>query len=822
MTRTTIGTERVTLGSHIHASDISDTAFALLDEQGTVVAWTQAGEQLVGYRAGSVVGRSAALVLPPLGEAPTMSAFVEQCRARNGWSGATAVRHRDGRELDVGLRMSLVRGRGGAVRWLASVTDISVPSKDLVHGSVRGALLARAPIGVAVRDLELRCSWVNDVMGSHDGIARERRLGRRLTDAWPGTEAETTEAVMRHVLLSGTTKIHEYRTWLPTSRGEEHPFAASFCCLQGADGRSLGVCTISVDVTESRRLRECLTVLGEAGTRLGRTLDVMQTGQELADLAVPLFADFVAVDLEQSALFGKGPPVRVGAVGERLPVLRRAGLASIHQGAPESPWMRGEAIPMLPDTPVTDILRSGRSYLEPVLDTASGTWIDEDSVRAEKIREHGMHSVMVVPIHVRRVLLGVALFVRTKDPVPFQEADLLLAEEFVDRAALALDNARQYTREHTAALTLQRNLHPRRLSGGAAVEATSRYLPADLDRGVGGDWFDVISLSGAKVALVVGDAVGHGINAATTMGRLRTAVHTLADMDLPPDELLTRLDDTVQRLAQEDPDAPEQTPTVVAATCLYAVYDPVTRKCTMATAGHLPPAIVDPKGRVTFPDLPTGAPVGVGLGVPFEAVELELPEGSLLALYTDGLVETRDADIDEGMHRLGSTLAQPHRSLEDLCTRAMGCVQGQSAYDDASLLLVRTRCLRPNQVASWILPSDGTAVDRAHTLTAGQLAAWGLEVLEDPTRPIVGELVTNAVRDSNGPIRLRLIRHEVLTVEVSDADVGSPRPQSARTVDENGRGLAMVARLSRRWGTRPVAGGRVLWAEADLAQPSGR
>ncbi|MFD7446061.1 SpoIIE family protein phosphatase [Streptomyces sp. NPDC059909] len=822
MTRTTISTERVTLGSHIHASDISDTAFALLDEQGTVVAWTQAGEQLVGYCAGSVVGRSAALVLPSLGEAPTMSAFVEQCRVRNGWSGASAVRHRDGRVLDVGLRISPLQGQDGAVRWLASVTDISVPSKDLVHGSVRGALLARAPIGVSVRDLQLRCTWVNDVMGSHDGISRERRLGCRLTDAWPGTEAETTEAVMRHVLQSGTAKIHEYRTWLPTSLGKERPFAVSFCCLQGADGEALGVGTISVDVTESRQVRECLTVLGEAGTRLGRTLDVMQTGQELADLAVPLFADFVAVDLEQSALFGKGPPVRIGAVGERLPILRRAGLASIHQGVPESPWMRGEAVPMLPDTPVTDILRTGRPYLEPVLDTAPGSWIDKDSVRAQKIRDTGMHSVMVVPIHVRRVLLGVALFIRTKDPVPFQEADLLLAEEFVSRAALALDNARQYTREHTAAFTLQRNLHPRRLHGGMAVEAASRYLPADIDRGVGGDWFDVIPLSGAQVALVVGDAVGHGINAATTMGRLRTAVHTLADMELPPDELLTRLDDTVQRLAEQDPDAPDQAPTVVAATCLYAVYDPVTRKCTMATAGHLPPAIIDPKGKVTFPDLPTGAPLGVGLGVPFEAVELELPEGSLIALYTDGLVETREDDIDEGMHRLGTALAQPELSLEELCTRAMAPLEDQVACDDASLLLVRTRSLSPNQVASWTLPRDGTVLHRAQNLAAGQLAAWGLERLEDSTKLIISELVTNAVRHSDGPIRLRLIRHKVLTVEVSDADVSSPRPQSARIVDEHGRGLAMVAQLSSRWGTRPVAGGKVLWAEADLAHTSGR
>lgn len=236
-----------------------------------------------------------------------MSAFVEQCRTRNGWAGATAVRHRDGCVLDVGLRISSVHGDDGAVRWLASATDIGVPSGDMVNVSVQGSILDRAPIGVVVRDLELRCTGVNDAMESHDGISRDRRLGCGITDAWPSVETEATETVMRRVLRNGSTKVHEYRTWLPTSLGEERPYAVSFSCLQGADGRALGICTISADLTESRRERERLAVLGEAGTRLGSTLDLMQTGQELADLAVPQFADFVAVDLEHSVPFGKGP-----------------------------------------------------------------------------------------------------------------------------------------------------------------------------------------------------------------------------------------------------------------------------------------------------------------------------------------------------------------------------------------------------------------------------------------------------------------------------------------------------------------------------------
>ncbi len=347
-------------------------------------------------------------------------------------------------------------------------------------------------------------------------------------------------------------------------------------------------------------------VLDRASARLGSTLDVMQAGQELADLAVPLLADYVAVDLEQSISFGEGPPVGISATGSRLPAFRRAGLASIRQGVPESHRGCAASRSTYPPTHLSPRSCGPGSPAWGVLDTGAGTWIDSVPGLVRRVRENGMHSIMIVPIRARRALLGVALFVRTTDPVPFHEADLLLAEELVARAAQSLDNARQYASRHAAALTLQRNLLPRHLTGGTGGRVASRYLPADVDHGVGGDWFDVIPLSGARVALVVGDVVGHGLHAAATMGRLRTAVHTLADMELPPDELLAQLDDTVQRLGEEDCDLPDPPTAVAGATCLYAVYDPATRRCTMASAGHPPPAIIDPQGRVSYPDLPTG------------------------------------------------------------------------------------------------------------------------------------------------------------------------------------------------------------------------
>ncbi|MFF3911748.1 SpoIIE family protein phosphatase [Streptomyces sp. NPDC001848] len=802
----------------VSPSEIPDAAIALIDVEGTVVGWTQAAQQLVGYSAAEMVGRPAAQVLPPSQDALKAAAVAEQCRAQGGWSGTAKIRHRDGHALTLTLRVSLLWGEDGGTRWLVSVTDVGTLSSGSSKGLVRESLLAHAPIGIVVRDLQLRCTWVNDAMESHDGVPRARRFGRRLKDAVPGFEAEALEVVMRQVLESGTTMVHEYRAWPPADR-REHVFSAVFFCLQDADGTPLGVCSMSVDVTGNRRARERLAILSEASTRIGSSLDVMQTSQELADLTVPLLADHALVDLVESVPFGVEPSARTGTGNGRPTVLRRAGLASIDLGLLELPWVREEVIHLVPTAPFATALRTGRSYLEPVLDTRTGPWVDNDPVRAQKVRDSGVHSLMVVPIRARRCVLGLALFGRSEEPTPFQEDDLLLAEELVTRAALLLENALQYARERTAALTLQRDLLPHRVRGGAAVEVASRYVPADMDHGVGGDWFDVIELSGARVALVVGDVIGHGINAAATMGRLRTALRTLADLDLPPDQLLAHLDDTVRRLNEEneEDDDPDRAPSLVGATCLYAVYDPVTRRCTMARAGHPPPAIIDPQGHVSFPELPVGAPLGLGLGLlAYESVELELPERSVLAFYTDGLVESRDDDLDVGMHRLSTALAESGRSLEELCSQVIETVPTQAHSDDVTLLLARTRALQPARVASWDLPNEPTAVRSARHLATRQLGAWGLEHLMATVELIVSELVTNAVRHGGGPIRLRLIQHDTLTCEVSDTSTSHPHPRHPRTLDEDGRGLVLVAQLSRRWGSRSVSGGKVVWSEQQL------
>ncbi|MGW5465915.1 SpoIIE family protein phosphatase [Streptomyces sp. NPDC003996] len=807
-------------------------AIALLDAQGTVVGWSQAAQRLVGYSAAEVVGRSAGVLLVAADDRAKASHAAQESTLRGGWSDLAQVRHRDGRSIAVRLCVSSLSGQDGRDWWVVCATDKALLPAWPAEATVAEPLLAklplpsRLPIGVVIRDTHLRCIRVNDTQGSKDGIPVPKRLGRRLTEAAPGTEAETLEAVMHQVLESGDPAIDvDYQAFLPANVRSSRILRASYFRLDDAQGRALGVCVVSVDVTDSRRARERLAILGEASRRIGTTLDVMQTAQELAALSVPFLADYATVDLAESVQHGEEPLAHLGPQHERIPVFRRAGLASIHPGTPESLFARGEPVFVPTTSPFAGVLRSGKSHFEPMLDTSPGTWLDHhDPGRAEKVREHAMHSLMVVPIHARGAVLGMAVFVRTEDPRPFEEDDLLLAEELASWAALALDNARQYVRERSAVLALQRLLYPHRPTGGAAADVAWRYLPADSHHGIGGDWFDVIPLSGARVALVVGDVVGHGINAAAKMGQLRTAMHTLADMDMPPDEVLSRLDEQVIRLTEAE-DPRHQATTTMAATCLYAVYDPVTRTCTMARAGHPPPAVIDPHGHVTFPDLPAGAPLGLGL-VPFESVTLQLAEGSVLALYTDGLIEARDQDISAGMNRLRAALARPDLTLDDLCSSTVDTLRAKPPSDDVTLLLARTRSLNADQVASWQFPSDPAVASRARTLAARQLTQWGLEHLAESTELIVSELFTNAIIhgkcdcdgdcSSDRTIGLRLIRHEMLTCEVSDASHSHPLVRHPRSTDEHGRGLFLVTQLSRRWGTRQIPDGKIIWADQQL------
>ncbi|WP_241027984.1 SpoIIE family protein phosphatase/ATP-binding protein [Streptomyces verrucosisporus] len=568
------------------------------------------------------------------------------------------------------------------------------------------------------------------------------------------------------------------------------------------------------DTTEMRVLSERAEVAGrrlrllyDAGTGIGTTLDMMRTAEALARAAVPRLADFVTVDLAEPVLRGEEP------AGEAVDMRRVAA-----DGIREVPsfYARGDLIRFAPSTPQAQGYGTGRAVLEADLTDATG-WRAQDPERSRGIMEEGVHSLITAPLRARGIVLGLVTFWRSEKPEPFDGDDLSLAEELVARAAVAVDNARRYTREHTMAAALQRSLLPRALPEQDALDVAYRYLPAHS--GVGGDWFDVIPLSGARAALVVGDVVGHGLHAAATMGRLRTAVHNFSALDLPPDEIIGHLDELVSRNDQEGDDGdgtPDDTHGMMGATCLYAIYDPASRRCVMARAGHPPPAVVRPDGTVEFPDTPVSAPLGLG-APPYESAEIELAEGSRLVLYTDGLVEDRARDIDAGLDLLARALAGADRSPEETCDAVTGAMLAEHPRDDIALLVARTRALAADRTASWGVPSDPAAVSAVREEVARRLADWGLEEAAFTTELILSELVTNAIRHATGPVRVRLLRAERgLICEVSDTSSTSPHLRRAATTDEGGRGLFLVAQLSERWGTRYTGTGKVIWAEQHL------
>ncbi|MDP4504943.1 SpoIIE family protein phosphatase [Nonomuraea turcica] len=664
------------------------TSVIMIDTEGTVIGWTPAAEALLGYRAADILNRPGALLLTPERAAAWDAAYDGQ----EDWSGFGVARHRDGTRILVYVEGSRLITPEEKAAWLVAVTPASAGASGRASSWLE-PLLTRTPVAVAIWDRDLRCVWLNAAAERLRPVFPHYQLGRSLAEPLPGFHTEAAQEAMRKVLSSGVPQLDREARWSSPDQLEDRTLSTSLFRLEGVDGRPLGVCTVAIDISHSRS-RDRLALLREASVRIGSTLDVGKTAQELADLAVPALADYVTVDLAASVLPDAEPLQRLAATEVSIPVFRRAGVASVHEEMPESLWSRGQAVFVPPSSPFTEVLSSGRAHFEPVLDTAPGTWLDQDPDRARIIRRTGMHSLIIVPLKARGDILGIAVFVRNDNLEPFTRDDLLLAEELGARAALSLDNARQYTRERTAALALQRNLLPGYLTGGGAVEVASRYLPSDVHEGVGGDWFDAIPLRDGRVALVVGDVTGHGINAAATMGRLRTAVRTLAYMGLPPDELLAHLDDLVARLEEEDAGPGRLPLDTTGATCLYAVYDPATGRCAMAGAGHPPPAIVAPSGEVAFPRLPSGTPIGLGLGS-YRSLEVELAEGSVIALYTDGLIETREADIDAGIDRLGAALARAAAlPLEKVCASVIRSMVGDTgSEDDVALLVARTRVL---------------------------------------------------------------------------------------------------------------------------------
>ncbi|MFB7312625.1 SpoIIE family protein phosphatase [Streptomyces sp. NPDC056192] len=626
---------------------------------------------------------------------------------------------------------------------------------------------------------------------------RARRLARR---------GKSVTAMLRAFRLAQSLLLDRLLEELPRLTSDAEPISAATRKLIALSteymDRTSETGVLAFQEERDRQVQWRLSVVNEASVRVGTTLDIARTAQELADLATEHLADAVTVDLLDTSS-GEEPPAK-GTL-----VVRRVAQRSVMDGYPETTNL--EAI----DGASSDAPQQLHRYPD-----------GSPPARALDTGQPSRHhlgpsaSMLLVPLCARGTTLGVAKFFRHHRPDAYGDEDLLLAQEIAARAAVAVDNARRYTHARATALALQRSLLPRSTPAQSAVEVACRYLPAAAELGVGGDWYDVIQLSGARVALVVGDVVGHGIHAAATMGRLRTAVRTLADIDLPPDELLTHLDDVVIRLSAE---VSAQTDTEsagdIGATCLYAVYDPVAGCCTLARAGHVLPTVMLRDGTADVLDLPAGPPLGLG-GLPFESAEIDLPEGSLIALYTDGLIEALDHDIEAGLTRLRQALAQSSTSLEATCDTVLeALLPADRPHDDVALLLARTHTLGDSQVATWDVDADPAEVARIRASASEQLTTWGLEELDFTTELVVSELVTNAIRYGRPPIQLRLIHDRTLMCEVADAGNTTPHLRRARIFDEGGRGLFLVAQLAAHWGTRHARRGKTVWAECAPGTP---
>jgi PAS domain S-box-containing protein len=800
--------ERGAGGRPADIRDASHTATAAVDTQGNVEAWSPGAALLLGHRADEVVGRPADTLLDARVSAATRRALLED---GGGAVRTVMLRQRDGRTVGAEvLAQPWVDSLGMTRRlWVfARMTDGDLVDRELTEWS-----FDQTPYVGGIHGSDLSYVRVNQLARTMWNGTEDELIGKKPAELMPTAEGAEMEAAMRRAVASGEPVYIEQVSRMPGD-ARAHPWAGHYTPLKDPSGRVRAVHSLAIDISERYRAQERLALVNRAGNAIGSTLDVDRTAEEMTEVLVPDLADFVTVDLLVSVLTDVEPkPGLVFSSG----TLRRSAVRSVLDGCPEAVLQPGET-EVFPDfSPHARAISSRRPLLSTIVgDQEFVRWTELNNIQPEK---YGMHSAMMVPLRARGTTLGVATFVRHRNPADFDDNDLLLAEEITSKAAVSVDNALRYTRQRGTALALQRSLLPQRLPRQSAVEVATRYLAADTGAGVGGDWFDVIPLSGARIALIVGDVVGHGVRASATMGRLRMAVRTLAELELQPDELLTHLDDLVDHpLMVDDEEEDLDADSVIGATCLCAVYDPISQRCTIARAGHPAPVLVPPGGEAEILDVPAGPPLGLG-GLPFENLEIDLPESSLLTLYTDGLIESRGRDVDEELARLGSTLALPATSLHDTCERVLRTLLPEQPEDDVALLIARTQKLDSGHVATWDFPDDPVSVGKARDQALRQLTTWRLEEAAFTTEMIVSELVTNAVRYAEGSIRLRLIWENSLICEVSDGSDTAPHLRRARSTDEGGRGLFLVAQLSDHWGTRHTANGKTIWADQSVPLP---
>ncbi|WP_241562037.1 ATP-binding SpoIIE family protein phosphatase [Streptomyces hoynatensis] len=565
---------------------------------------------------------------------------------------------------------------------------------------------------------------------------------------------------------------------------------------------------------ETDRLR----FVGSATRRIARGLDLDEIVLGLCRASVPTFSDAILVYLRHPLPIGDEQPVNPWVLKlrrtDRIPEELAFGNArgAVDHSGPVLPLL-ASAVPLVEvrgNGPLAEVLRGVRPiFAESQVSKAALRELTSAAALPEGRR------AILAPLRGRRRVIGAAVFLRRPDRASFDQEDLQVAAQLATHSALGVDKAVLYGREASIADELQRTMLPDDLPQPTGVRLASRYLPAAQSARVGGDWYDAIPLPGSRVALVVGDVMGHSTTSAAIMGQLRTTVQTLAGLDLPPQEVLHHLDEQAQRLGTDR-----------MATCVYAVYDPVAHRITAANAGHPPPVLLHSDGSTELVDLPPNAPIGVG-GVDFETVELDAPAGATLVLYTDGLVESRSRDVWTGVEHLREKLAtisqltRPDAALplEPMCDEILDIVGPGDRDDDIALLAARFEGIAPEAVAFRRLDPRAESVREARRMVRESLERWELEEIEDAVELLISEVVTNAVRYAERPVTVRLLRTDVLRCEVGDDVPQLPRLRQAGPADEGGRGLYLVQRLARQWGATRLSTGKLVWFEVAPGLP---
>ncbi|MFI7241355.1 SpoIIE family protein phosphatase [Streptomyces qinglanensis] len=663
--------------------DVLAVGAVLLDEQGRIVLWSPQAEQLFGYSAAEALGRHAApLLVPEQNTALVLRLFDEVIREGKSWAGVFPVVCKDGHTRQLEFRNMRLHDDQGARYALALVTDraaLREVERDLAFSTL---LIRQSPMGIAVMDTDLRYVSVNPALTRLDGVDEEGHLGRTVRDVLPPTHAREADPVLRRVLETGEPVIDREVLGSETPGGRGHAWSVSVYRLDDSGGHPLGLSISVTDITarhqaalQAELARERLSHLAEASVRIGTTLDLEQTARELAEITVPELADIAAVDVLDAAV--RDRPAGISAEGTAT-FRALALVAGYPTVAVEAADPTGQVARYGAERLVTRCVATGQPVAVPAVQDEDLGRIARDEHAAGLLAKAGVHSYLAVPLIARGEVLGALDLKRTRNPKPFDHDDTILACELAGRAAVCIDNARLYRQQRSIALMLQRSLLPTPATASTRLRIASRYQPAGAHSEIGGDWFDVLELAEDRTALVVGDVMGSGINAAATMGRLRTATQTLARLALQPTEVLHHLDQITTGL---DP---------YFATCLYAVYDPRENRCRIASAGHLPPVLVPARGEPRLVEVSPGTPLGVGGGT-HSTVSVDLHPGDLLVLYTDGLIETRRDDIEDRLEVLLGLLrpvAGSGDSLEQTCDLLLEALRNPENHDDVALLLV--------------------------------------------------------------------------------------------------------------------------------------